>query len=407
MKILYHHRVASKDGQAVHIEEIVAALREAGHEVCVVGPASTQKAEFGADSGKVAALKRLLPASFYELLELGYSALAFLRLWHAYRGARPDVLYERYNLYLLAGVWLKWLTGLPMLLEINAPLVHERSRFGGLANRHLAAWVEGLTWRAADRVLPVTNVLAGFVQKAGVPAERIRVIQNGIAKEFLAEAEHGMAIRRRYGLDTALILGFTGFVREWHGLERVIDLVAASDAHLNLHFLVVGDGPAVPALRQVAAARGVERRVIFAGLVPREEIVDYVAAFDVALQPQVVPYASPLKLFEYMALGRAIVAPRTPNICEVLADSEAMLFDPADSVDFVRATERLCADRDLRARLGRAARAAVIRQGLTWANNASRIVALFQLLRDERGPAGRLTEASYRPGRNSSPSGQG
>jgi hypothetical protein len=63
MKILYHHRVGSKDGQAVHIEEIVGALRELGHEVLLVGPAGTQRAEFGADAGMVATLKRLLPAS--------------------------------------------------------------------------------------------------------------------------------------------------------------------------------------------------------------------------------------------------------------------------------------------------------------------------------------------------------
>src|SRR5580700_121846 len=142
MKILYHHRVGSKDGQAVHIEEIVAALRALNHEVVVVGPTATQNAEFGADAGVIAMLKRRLPGSIYELLELSYSAVAFLRLWRVYRRERPDVLYERYNLYLLAGIWLKRLTGIPMMLEINAPLVLERSRFGGLANRRLASWAE-------------------------------------------------------------------------------------------------------------------------------------------------------------------------------------------------------------------------------------------------------------------------
>jgi glycosyltransferase involved in cell wall biosynthesis len=390
MKILYHHRVGSKDGQAVHIEEIVAALREAGHEVHVVGPASTLKAEFGAESGMIATLKRLLPGSLYELLELGYGCLAFLRLWRAYRQFRPDVLYERYNLYLLAGVWLKRLTRLPMLLEINAPLVHERSRFGGLANRRLAAWIEGMTWRAADRALPVTNVLADFVRAVGVPSERITVIQNGVGKEFLAGSISGATMRRRHHLDDALVLGFTGFVREWHGLERVIELIAASDPALKLHFLVVGDGPAVPGLRQLAAERKIADKIIFAGLVPRHEIVDYVASFDVALQPQVVAYASPLKLFEYMALGRAIVAPATANIREVLSDSEAMLFDPADDAGFRHAIERLCAEAALRERLGQAARAAIDRQGLTWANNARRIVALFEQVQQGRGAAARV-----------------
>jgi len=120
--------------------------------------------------------------------------------------------------------------------------------------------------------------------------------------------------------------------------------------------------------------------------VAREEIADYVAAFDIAMQPQVVAYASPLKLFEYMGLGRAIVAPSTPNICEVLTDGvNALLFDPADASAFRTAVERLCKDAALRERLGRAARSAVDQQGLTWASNARRIVALFESLCAERG----------------------
>ena len=103
MKILYHHRVGSKDGQAVHIEEIVHALQGLGHQVVVVGPGSTERAQFGADAGLVAVLKKILPAAFYELLELGYSVVAFFRLWQMYRRHRPDVLYERYNLFVLSG----------------------------------------------------------------------------------------------------------------------------------------------------------------------------------------------------------------------------------------------------------------------------------------------------------------
>jgi glycosyltransferase involved in cell wall biosynthesis len=379
MKILYHHRVGSKDGQLVHIEEIVRALRARGHEVVVVAPSAMKAKEFGADAGFVVLLKRILPASFYEFLEIGYGVLAFFRLWRVYRRERPDVVYERYNLYLLAGAWLKRLTGLPLLLEVNSPLVMERSQFGNLANRRTAQWAERSTWLAADYVLPVTKVLSGLVEQSGVAASRIRVIQNGVGQEFLQAKSNGASIRRRFGLDGHLVLGFTGFIREWHGLEQVIDFIADQEPAKNIRTLLVGDGPAIANLRRRARGRGVEDRVIFAGLVPRDEIIDYVAAFDVALQPQVVPYASPLKLFEYMALGRAIVAPATPNIREVLTDREnALLFDPADPGAFALALEQQCADTELRERLGRAARATLERNGYTWAQNAARIEALAQ-----------------------------
>jgi len=388
MKILYHHRLGSKDGQMVHVEEIVRAFADLGHQVVVAGPPATERANFGEDVGFIATLKKVVPAGLYEWLEFAYGFVAFWRLWRVYRRERPDVLYERYNLFLLAGVWLRRLTGLPMLLEVNGPLAYERSRFGGLVNKRVANWIEGVTWRSADYVLPVTNVLAGFVRQAGVDPKRIVVIQNGVSPELLAGATDQTKIRRLFGIEDRLVLGFTGFMRDWHGLDSVIDLVAKSDPKRNLHLLLVGDGPALPELQRQAAAHNVNGRVTFAGLVARDEIADYVAAFDIAMQPQVVAYASPLKLFEYMALGRAIVAPATANICEVLTDGEdALLFDPADASAFRAAIERLCADPVLRERLGRAARAAIDRQGLTWANNARRIVALFDALRGGKAAA--------------------
>lgn len=374
----------------VHVEEIVRALTDLGHQVVVAGPPATERAKFGEGVGFIATLKKVVPARLYEWLELAYGFVAFWRLWGLYRREQPDVLYERYNLFLLAGVWLRRLTGVPMLLEVNGPLAYERSRFGGLVNKRLANWIEGVTWRSADYVLPVTDVLAGFVSRAGVDPKRIVVIQNGVGHEFLAGAIDKSVIRRRFGIEDRLVLGFTGFMRDWHGLDSVIDLVAESDPQRNLHLLLVGDGPALLELQRRAAGRNINDRVTFAGLVARGEIADYVAAFDIAMQPQVVAYASPLKLFEYMALGRAIVAPATANICEVLTDGEdALLFDPADTSAFRAAVERLCADAALRERLGRAARVAVERQGLTWANNARRIVALFEGLRGGQGASSR------------------
>ena len=385
MKILYHHRTGSKDGQAVHIEAITSALEALGHEVLVVGPRGLRDADLGAESKGVVALKRLVPRRLYEGLELLYSIREFWRLWRVYRRERPDALYERYNLFLLAGVMLKRVTGIPMLLEINAPLVDERRRFGGLANRRLAAWIEQITWQAADRVLPVTEVLADYVRAAGVNPRRISVIQNGVGPEFLAGIADGARVRRRFGLSDKTVLGFTGFVREWHGLERVIDLIAASDPARGLHLLVVGDGPARRSLEERAAARGVAASVTITGVVPRDEVLHHVAAFDIALQPHVVPYASPLKLFEYMALSRAIVAPSFANIREVLVHEEsALLFDPADQAAFSAAIERLCADPILRARLGRGARAAIDTMGLTWQANAERIIALLNDLTPAR-----------------------
>src|SRR5271156_2177786 len=103
MRILYSHRIQSRDGQGVHVEEMVGALRSAGHEVMVVGPRAYEKAEFGGESKLVAVVRRVLPAFVQELAELAYNLPATLRLVRAFKTFRPDFVYERYNLYFLAG----------------------------------------------------------------------------------------------------------------------------------------------------------------------------------------------------------------------------------------------------------------------------------------------------------------
>lgn len=392
MRILYHHRTASKDGQAVHIEELINALREQGHEVRVVAPdvsgAEGRKGNMGGEVGWVRRLRDKLPRAVYECLEFAYSLLAYLRLDAAAREFKPDVIYERYNLFLLAGLMLKWRRRIPLLLEVNAPLVHERMHFGGLGLPWLGRWAEGLVWRGADVVLPVTQVLAGFVRERGVPDSRIVVIANGINESHFAAAPAPAIAKAALGWPGALVLGFTGFVRDWHGVDRVLHWMARPQTPPNARLLVVGDGPERAKLEMLARELNLAERVRFTGVVERDAVPAYVAAFDIALQPAVVAYASPLKLFEYLALGKAIVAPRQPNIEEVLTDGRnALLFDAQAEGGLQDALTRLCEDATLRERLAAGAAAAIGELGLTWRGNARRVAALAATLASGRLPA--------------------
>ena len=382
MRILYHHRTASKDGQAVHIEEMIGALRAQGHDVRIVAPAASAEGQMGGGVGWVHRLRAALPNAAYELMELAYSMVAYRALAKAAREFKPDVLYERYNLYLLSGVMLKRRYGIPMLLEVNAPLVHERSlHSGGLALPALARWAEGAAWRGADRVLPVTRVLARYVKDYGVPDERIVVIPNGINEAHFAGAPAPSEAKAERGLTGKLVLGFTGFVREWHGVDRVIRWMASPEAPGNVHLLVVGDGPARTDLEALARQLKLAERVSFTGVIHRDQVPSWVAAFDIALQPAVVAYASPLKLMEYLVMGKAIIAPRTPNLLEVLNDGEnALMFDEDAAGGFECALTRLCADDGLRQQLARGARASIGRLDLTWAGNARRVMEISRSL---------------------------
>ena len=111
----------------VHIDELVQAFEAIGHEVVLIGPAGMAGMKFGGQLGIVDHLKRLLPRHVYELLELVYNLPAYLRLRRAYLRHRPDFIYERYNLFVHAGLWLRSRFRLPLILEVNAPVFEERA----------------------------------------------------------------------------------------------------------------------------------------------------------------------------------------------------------------------------------------------------------------------------------------
>jgi len=381
VKILYHHRIVSKDGQYVHIEEMIKAFRKLGHEIIIVAPAlMTGQQEFGSEGGLVTTLKRVMPGAIYELMEFTYSFVAYVKLAKAINKHKPDVVYERYNLFLLAGIWAKKTFKLPMLLEVNAPLYEERSKYNGISLKKFARWTEAYAWRNADGVLPVTQVLANTVMAANVSLERITVVPNGIDLDKFGDVPDLEMAKQKLGFSDRLVLGFTGFVRDWHGLDKVVDIVAHTNDRKR-QLLIVGDGPARTSIEQRARELGVEDQVTITGIVERDKVADYVAAFDVALQPDVVDYASPLKMFEYLALGRAIVAPDKANIREILVhEQNALLFDMSQPTAFFTELERLCNDEALRKKISCNAQLTIAQQALTWDQNAQKVSAKFQKL---------------------------
>jgi glycosyltransferase involved in cell wall biosynthesis len=374
MKILYHHRIASKDGQYVHVEEIITALKDNGHEIILVAPNVAESSDFGSDGGFVDTLKSKMPQFLYELLEFSYAFWAFLKLCVAIIKYKPDAIYERYNLFLPAGIWAKKLFNLPFLLEVNAPIYEERKKYDGISIDWLARWSQHYAWKNADMILPVTNVLADYARKVGVPESRINVIPNGINHKRFS---NNTKVPKSYEKGDAIVIGFVGFVREWHGIDKVIDLIASLD-NINVKLLIVGDGPVRSDLEEQAKSVGLSDKFFITGVVARNDMSEWLNIIDIALQPDVTSYASPLKMLEYMAKGKAIVAPDTPNIKELLQhEVNALLFSLEDSDSFLKAIKTLCLDDKLRDELGHNALLSVETEELTWNANAVRIVNLF------------------------------
>ena len=394
MKFLYHHRTQAEDGQAVHIRSMIEAFRAEGHlvrEAALVEKAAEGEAEGAPTASPTTASPPATKASGFspwsllghtprfirELAEYGYSLPATGRLVRAARDFAPDVIYERYAFANLAGVRAAKRLGLPLILEVNSPMVEELTRTRGLSFPRTAQRLEKAAFCGADRVCVVTAVLGEMLVEMGVERDRLLVTPNGVHLKHYSNPDP-QAARKDLGIAATdgPILGFVGYYRDWHRLDLVIDGLASGGDLAEAHLVLVGAGPVEATLRQLAQKRSVQDRVHFAGTRPHAAIPGILPAFDVALVPAINPYASPLKLHEYMAARLATVAPDQPNLREVLTDGEdALLVPPGDGDALLDALGKLVRDKELRVRLGSAARATIESRDLTWRGNARRVAA--------------------------------
>ena len=403
MKILYHHRTQAEDGQAVHIRALIGAFEALGHDVHEVGLVkqaageASKEAATGASSGGDGTSRKASPWAFVtklprfarELAEYGYNGLARQRLLREVAHVEPDFLYERYAFGNAAGVMVARKRRLPLVLEVNSPLVEELQRTRGLSFPGLADRLERHIYTSADRVCVVTGVLRDMLVEMGVERERIFVTPNGVHLEAYDYPDRELARRNartdlglsREPRDGERVLGFVGYYRPWHRLELAVAALA-DPALKDTHLVLIGEGPARDELEAAAREHGVHARVHFPGRRPHAAIPALLPAFDAALLPAINPYASPLKLHEYMAAELAVVAPDQPNLREVLTDGENALLVPAnDGEALLGAMVRLASDPEECARLGAAARRTIEEDKLTWTANAERVLAAVEEVR--------------------------
>ena len=341
----------------------------------MIEPPTARRGAGAVSMSRSVSLRQRLPRWLHEMLELLYNVPEWLRLRAAIARHHPDVIYERSNLYLLSGMIAARGARIPIIEEVNSPLFIERSNHGGIALVPLARWSERWVWKRADAVVTVTQVLADIVASVRGDGRSIEVMPNAVDRKMFALNRIERQAKRKLHLEGKSVLGFTGFVRDWNGLEQVVDMLPHLDPDVVL--LIVGDGPACSTLERQARAAGVADRTIFTGVVSRDAIASLVSAFDIALQPAANPYASPLKLFEYLALGRVILAPDQPNVREILThDVNAWLFDPSEPSSMQGAIKRLLDDVDVRQRLALAALNTINERELTWERNAERVLEL-------------------------------
>ena len=384
-------------GASIHVRELCRALDEASHDVLIVSPRSGGRRppgfrpkvvelplepEDGAACGFLADDLAAGPDAAREIRSLVYSASLRFRLESLLRDFGADVVYERYSLLATAGASAARALGIPHVLEVNAPLAQEQEAHRGLVFAHAAREIERSLLRSADAVVCVSDAVANWVAARRVEREQIALVPNAVdPRRFVVDAAERTALRRRLGIDDAAVIGFLGTLKPWHDVDGLIRATGRLVRRgLRVRLLLIGDGPERPRLEALARAERLEELTIFAGTIAHHRVPRYLAALDIAAVTYGTPesYFSPLKMFEYLAAARPVVAAASGDIEHCVRHGETgLLYPPGDDSALADALATLVADRERAARLAAAGRAHV-RAHHTWAGNAEAVVALAE-----------------------------
>ena len=272
-----------------------------------------------------------------------------------------------------AGIRLAEALSVPSVLLVDACQVEE-ARSWGVRRRGWATAAEYLgerpQLRRADLVVCISDEVAASVACCAHRTEGVVVVPNGVDTTRFAPGPGDPALRARLGLDDRFVLGWTGSFRSFHGLDVMVEAAALARREIpELSLLLVGDGLERPAVEQRAAELGVP--AAFTGTVAYDEMPEYLRLMDVAvaLAPGGAGFHySPVKLREYQACGRPVVAAAAGEMGRALNDGDdAMLVPPGDAAALAAAIVALARDPDTAARLARSGRDAVVASG-SWAS---------------------------------------
>jgi glycosyltransferase involved in cell wall biosynthesis len=375
-------------GSVAHTTGVIEGFKRLGYNAQMIfsGTISALKEQENITFVKKDSLLRNVP----EISNIAFSE-------KVYRGAlekqdEVEFIYQRYSMDDYTGALLSKKLNLPFILEYNGSDVWVAKHWGTpLLFEKMAEKIEIANLKAADLIVVVSEPLRDELLKRGIEADKIVVNPNGVDELKYNPDIDSRAIRERYQLRDKTVIGFIGTFGKWHGAEVLAKAVKGIITEKKeVHFLFIGDGVTLPEVKDIIEKDGMSEYVTYTGLIEQERAPQYLAACDILVSPHVpnpdgTPFfGSPTKLFEYMAMGKAIVASDLDQIGEVLEHGKtAWMVRPGDVVDLAGGIVVLAGSEKLRTELGRNARKEVVEK-YTWTEHVGKIVAALETVLEKK-----------------------
>ena len=382
-------------GASAHVRQVAGRLAAMGIDLRVVTPNPGPPPPAG--NRFDLPIEEVVPPAWTirrakELRRLLHNIPVGRRVARLLREIRPDFVYERYSLCAIASGLACRRRRIPWLLEVNAPLADEEERFRALRWRRLTRALERWILRHADHLFVVSHALRRWAMEHGVAPDRITVLPNGVDLSRFHRGIDGSAARRAWGWgDRETIVGFAGSLKPWHGAEvllRSFEKAVAKETGLRLVF--IGEGPQRERLERRVSRKGLEPVVRFTGAVAHEAVPSLLRATDILAAPYLPQdgfYFSPMKILEYMAVGRPVVASRIGDIPAWVEPDCGLLVPPGDESALCESLLSLARDREKARWMGRRGAARAAKED--WSRRIDRIV--------ERAVACRLESPATTP----------
>lgn len=371
MKIAYvaDIRLPTEKAHGLQIMEMCRAFARNGHDVRLVVPGRTNplqatpweyyKMEPSFTIVKVPIVDFIWHDKIFGRFALWLNLPQFwLKASRLVRDFQPDVVYARDP----------WFAG----LDPRAPYVYEAHNFPVRVT-----WFHRWLWKRAARVVAVTEGLRRAFVSAGVPEAKTRTAHDGVDAAKFEVKETKAEARAKLGLPGEPFLAvYTGHLYPYKGADDLLE--ACARLRSGARVLFVGGRPDdLARLTARAETLGVAN-VAFTGMVPHAEVPLYLRAADAAVLPtrasgrHAAEFLSPLKLFEYLAAGKAIIATGTPSVREVLSERSVVFVPPSDPIALAQALDALAGAPEKREALEREALA--LAEGCSWTRRAEDVL---------------------------------